>query len=250
MTNYMKNPQLDGESFFFEGDQTGILLLHGFTASTAEVRLLADSLREHGYTISAPLLPGHGTHPDDLNQRRWMEWYQTAEDALLTLKERCERVFVGGESMGALLSLLLASRRPELMEGLMLYAPAMHVKNLGAAHLLRYFMKYLDKNQKEDGLAWKGYNVYPLRAAVELLKLQKIVKAELKNVTQPIIIFLGELDKTISPESGERILNSVRSSDTRLVRLKESPHCLLLASEIDQVADETRVFIEQHASCA
>jgi len=61
LENVMKNPQLDGESFFFEGNEIGVALFHGFTATTAEVRPLAEYLRSFGYTLSAPLLPGHGT---------------------------------------------------------------------------------------------------------------------------------------------------------------------------------------------
>ena len=66
LNNYMKNPQLDGEDFFVQGNSTGILLIHGFTATTTEVRLLAENLHHVGFTVAGPLLPGHGTHPEDL----------------------------------------------------------------------------------------------------------------------------------------------------------------------------------------
>ena len=34
------NPHMDGSSFFFPGGPVGILLIHGFTATTVEVRAL------------------------------------------------------------------------------------------------------------------------------------------------------------------------------------------------------------------
>jgi len=98
------------KDFFFEGNEVGVALFHGFTATTTEVRLLAEYLRGFGYTLSAPLLPGHGTEPADLNQTTWINWYEAAESAYLGLRERCSKVFVCGESMGALLALLIASR--------------------------------------------------------------------------------------------------------------------------------------------
>ena len=52
-----QNPDLAGKSFFWPGNATGLLLLHGFTATTAEVRLLADGFKNLGYTISAPPAP-------------------------------------------------------------------------------------------------------------------------------------------------------------------------------------------------
>ena len=53
--NFMIHPELDGASFTYQGGKTGFLLLHGFTATTAEVRPLGERLHAAGYTVSAPL---------------------------------------------------------------------------------------------------------------------------------------------------------------------------------------------------
>ncbi|MCJ7696498.1 MAG: hypothetical protein MUO40_13895, partial [Anaerolineaceae bacterium] len=84
MTNipFIKNPQLDGETFLLEGNNTGVLLFHGFTATTTEVRLIGECLNKDGFTISAPLLPGHGTHPKDLNRVSWRDWVDCGEKYL------------------------------------------------------------------------------------------------------------------------------------------------------------------------
>ena len=75
------NPHLEGDPFFWEGGPTGILLVHGFTATPAEVRLLAKILHERGFTVAGPLLPGHGTKPEDLNRVRWQDWVEEGEKA-------------------------------------------------------------------------------------------------------------------------------------------------------------------------
>ena len=41
---YILNPELEGGSFLWQGGETGVLLLHGLTATTAEVRPLAKRL--------------------------------------------------------------------------------------------------------------------------------------------------------------------------------------------------------------
>ena len=48
------NPHLEGEPFFWEAGPVGVLLIHGFTATTAEVRPLAKILQQDGYTVSGP----------------------------------------------------------------------------------------------------------------------------------------------------------------------------------------------------
>jgi alpha-beta hydrolase superfamily lysophospholipase len=118
------NPHLEGEPFFWEAGPLGVLLIHGFTATTAEVRPLAKILHQNGYTVSGPLLPGHYTRPEDLNRVKWQDWVAEVETALHQLQAKCPTVFVGGESTGGLLALYLAARHPEVA-GILAYAPAL-----------------------------------------------------------------------------------------------------------------------------
>lgn len=123
----LKNPHLSGESFFWPSGPTGVLLMHGFTATTAEIRPLAQRLLSKGYSVSGPLLPGHGTSPQDANRFTWKDWLQVCENAYRQLKFQCEPVFVGGESTGGLLALYLGSQHPEVA-GILTYAPALDLQ--------------------------------------------------------------------------------------------------------------------------
>ena len=79
-----------------------MLLIHGYTGAPPEVRLVGDYLHQRGYTVSGPLLPGHGTTAQEMNHRQWSDWAGHVEGALADLQARCETLFVGGLSMGAL----------------------------------------------------------------------------------------------------------------------------------------------------
>jgi len=174
--------------FIIKGERQVFCLLHGFTATTAEVRPLGERLHAAGYTVSAPLLPGHGTHPDDLNKVRWQDWVQAAESEYEKLSSQCDEVWVAGQSMGGLLCLVLAAKTPKIT-GLLLYAPALAMRNMRAAYVLQYVMKYLAKKNTRDDMPWKGYNVYPLKGVVELLRLQNAAQKGLGSVTQPTLAF-------------------------------------------------------------
>ena len=126
------NPQLEGDPFLWEGGPTGVLLIHGYTATTAEVRPLAGILHQQGYTVAGPLLPGHNTRPEDANRYRWRDWVRAVEESYRQLAAHCQRVIIGGESMGALLALYLASEHPEVA-AILAYAPALKLKNGPAA---------------------------------------------------------------------------------------------------------------------
>lgn len=243
---FIEKPHLDGSSFYYPGNKTGFLLLHGFTATTTEVRPLAERLHAAGHTVSAPLLPGHDTHPDDLNKVHWKDWYQTVRQAYLGLREHCNEIWLGGESMGALLCMLTAIEFPDVT-GLLLFAPALEFKIKGskAAYLLQYFKKYVAKGPSKDDLEWKGYNVFPLKGFVQLMRLQKQVQKQLGKVTQPTVVFISKADNRVSLKTGEAIINSISSNNKQLIVLEDAPHTMLLGHDKQQIIDKAIEFVRE-----
>jgi carboxylesterase len=240
---YFRNPHLAGEDFFWKGNKTGILLIHGFTATTAEVRLLAEKLHASGYTTAGPLLPGHGTHPDELNNVTWHMWVEKAKQTYEALASHCEQVFIAGESLGGVLALELARQHPEAA-GIFLFAPGIKVNGIWLAHILSFFIKYLKKSDEDDGLPWQGYTVNPVKGIVEVHRIQKHVQRRLAEILQPLVIFTGEYDQTISPDSAEMILEGVSSKIKHHIHMPESGHCVILDHELDQIAEQVLRFIE------
>ena len=247
LNNYMKNPQLDGEDFFLQGNSTGILLIHGFTATTTEVRLLAENLHHAGFTVVGPLLPGHGTHPEDLNRAKWPMWVEKVKRTYESMLESCHTIFVVGESMGALLALELAAQHPEI-KGIMLFAPAIKIKKLWLAKIFSWFSPYREKPsaKKDDGLPWKGYNVNPYKAAFEMYQLQQHCRKLLPKITQPTLVFTGGKDQTIAPDSARIILDAIKSNKKCLIHMAHSSHVILIDHELDQVTKIVLAFINQN----
>jgi carboxylesterase len=242
------NPHLEGTPFYWEGGPVGVLLCHGFTATTAEVRLLAQSLHESGYTIAAPLLPGHGTTPQDCNRYHWQDWYASVERIYRKLAARCQRVVVGGESTGALLVLRLAAEHPEIA-AVLCYAPALRL-TLGPGKtlllsLLAPFITSIPKAPSTDNNPWQGYGVDPLKGAAQLLRLQKEVTPLLPRIHQPIFIVQGRLDPTVSPQAPQIIYDQVSSTVKELTWLEHSTHCVILDKERDKAAELTLDFLKR-----
>jgi carboxylesterase len=243
---YFQNPQLDGSAFFWAGNPVGILLIHGFTATTVEIRPLAEFFHRAGYSVAGPLLPGHGTSAEDLNSKSWKEWVAAADQSYQLLKSTCQQVIVGGESMGGLISLFLASIHPEIA-GLLLYSPALKVKKLRRTQIARFFMPIMAKHNtgtSKEPLPWQGYTVYPVRAAYQLFRLQRFVAPSLKRVNQPSLIMQGEKDRTIDPKSSGVIFEAISSQKKELEWLKNSGHCVVLDQEYEQVMAKSLAFVQ------
>ena len=244
------NPELEGESFFWKGGETGVLLLHGLTATTAEVRPLAKRLLNEGYTVSGILLPGHGTTPENLSQTHREDWIKASEEAYNELKQECSSVIVGGESAGALLALHLACEHPEI-KGLLLYAPAMRL----AASILRTvllvmvspFVFSVKKQFSKDRsrMPWQGYKINPLKTGVQLLKFQWEIKQRLCRIYQPILLIQANLDDTVDLRSGDIILRGVQSAVKELYWMEKSGHVVILEKQFEEVLNTTLEFIQK-----
>jgi carboxylesterase len=244
----LHNPHLPGEAFFWSGGSTGVLLSHGYTATTAEVRLLAQHLHEQGYTVSGPLLPGHGTTPDTLNRSRWRDWTQAMAKAYQHIASQCERVFVGGESMGALLALYLASEQPEVA-GILAYAPALGVSRLTTlkARLVGPFVRNVPKRtlHYDANGQWQGYTVNSIPAFLQLIHFQREVRSRLPAIRQPLLIVQGRLDTAIDLRGVDMLYREIGSTVKELHWLEHSGHLVILDHEAEQVIALTLRFIEQ-----
>jgi len=244
---------LDPSSFFLEGGPVGVLLIHGFTGAPTEMRLIGDYLHQRGLTVSGPLLPGHGTTIEDMNRTPWTAWVGCAERSLTHLRDHCETVFVGGLSMGALLTLYLAAHRPDL-PGAIIYSPATWVANrlLFLSPLFKHLIPSRPKPGESDltdpeaELRLWHYDENPLFAAHELLKLIRQVRRLLPQVICPLLVIHSTSDTAIHPTSAQRTYEGAGSSDKELITLHNSGHCLTVDSEWEFVAQKTHEFIQAH----
>ncbi|HQA29786.1 MAG TPA: hypothetical protein PLA02_11300, partial [Brevefilum fermentans] len=71
----------------------------------------------------------------------------------------------------------------------------------------------------------------------ELHKLQNHVWRNLPKITQPLVIFTGEHDTTIAPQSAGLILEKIGSKVKYHLHLENSGHCVILDRELDEIYD-------------
>lgn len=246
----LKNAHLEGDAFYWEGGPVGVLLSHGFTATSAEVRLLARHLHARGFSVAGPLLPGHATSIEDLNRCRWQDWVRGVEQTYQQLVTRCQKVVVGGESLGSLLALYLASEHPQAA-AVLAYAPALHSTSWGLkffANLISPFVPYRIPTPEPKSVVderWQGYPVQPVKAATQLFRLQAQVRRRLPRIHQPALVMQGRLDRSIFPDCLEIVMNRISSQVKEAHWLEKSQHCVLLDQEWEQAAEITTNFLKR-----
>lgn len=230
----------------------GVLLVHGFTGSPASMRPWAEFLNNHGYTVMVPLLPGHGTKPQDLNQVKWQEWPAKVESELNLLLQSCDKVFICGLSMGGGTTLNIATRYSKQLAGIILVNPMIHVKFVPhqLAWLISRFQKMRDSvgdDIKKPGVTEFGYDSLPAVGVYQLLKMLHYTRKRLHDVTVPMQLFHSVDDHTLPVSNTEIIMNEVNSREINRIELVNSYHVATMDNDAEIIFENSRVFIQSHS---
>lgn len=231
----------NAEHFFYQGsNNVACLLIHGFTGAPADLRRLGQELNQQGYTVSGPLLPGHGTNPKELAGTSWQDWYKAVEEEYQRLAREYKSVFVLGFSMGGLLAIKLAVNYR--VAGLIslstaLILPDNTIERIKAEDITRLQDEYIDKKrsieEKERNLREGrfSYDEIPVKSLLELVKLQEIVWAKLGNVHCPVLVVQSKDDPTVDPESARVLENQLGTTNKSIIWLEKSGHLVTFGPE-------------------
>ena len=238
------------EPFNHDGSDVGVLLCHGFTGTPQSLRPWGEYLSDRGYSVRLPLLPGHGTTWQEMNNTRWEDWYACVDVAFRQLHETCERVVVCGLSMGGALTLQLAQGHGPRISGLVLVNPA--VKFDDPRTRLLPVLKHLlgstgaiGNDVKKEGVTELAYTRTPLKAAHSQFVAWQSVVRDLPEVTQPVLLLRSPQDHVVPASSSALILSRISSLDVTEILLEDSYHVATIDNDAPRIFDESAKFIER-----
>lgn len=235
------------EEYFLQGtNNKGVLLIHGYTGTPAELRPLGDYLHREGYTVLGVRLPGHGTTVQDLNETQWPAWYDAARVGCERLLKCTDEVMVAGLSMGGLLAMKVAAELP-VKKAAFLAAPIyVQDKRVPFLPLLKYFIRYVKKSKRSYFSVDKynmSYDVMPVKPLTSLFSLVKECKERLlPKITIPCLVVQSLAEHTVAPKSAQYIYDHLGSSDKKLLWLANSGHIVTLDCERETVFEEVSKF--------
>jgi carboxylesterase len=257
-----------------------VLLLHGLTGTPSELGYLAYHLRHRGNnSVRVPRLVNHGQPLSLLARTKWRQLHLSAREAFLEARQaaraRNVRLVVGGLSLGAVLSLILAAEFPEDVAGVVCLSPTLFYDgwNVPWYHKLiplvnytplKYFSYFREREPfglKDEALRNKvaeqykkmslhdsgdaaslGYAHFPVRLFCEMRPLIAQCKRILPSVTSPVLLIQAANDDMTSPKNAEFIRDRVSSVRSELVLLKQSYHLVTADLEREAVAGHLQKF--------
>ncbi|MBN9655954.1 alpha/beta fold hydrolase [Halobacillus sp. GSS1] len=240
----IKQPQ----PFTFEEGERAVLLLHGFTGHSADVRMLGRFLQKHGYTSHAPIYAGHGKELEALIEARPEDWWADVQAALNHLRGLgYKKIAVAGLSLGGVLGLKLAYSEP--IKGIITMCSPMFFDN---------------EKQLTQGFEFKARQYKQLegkdketidREVQELLnESQEMFKQlggfitevhdEVDQIYTPTFVVQAENDEMINTESANYIYEQVEADQKDIKWYKNSGHVITMDKEKEQLHEDILAFLE------
>lgn len=227
----------------------GVLLVHGFTGAPPSMRPWAEFLLSKGYSVRVPLLPGHGTKPENLNEVKWQEWPAKVQSELEELFKICDQVLIAGLSMGGGTTLYVAEENNNRLSGIILVNPMIHIPFFSPpiGYLLSRFQKYrtsVGNDIKRPGITEHGYDTLPTRGIHQLLIMLKLTRKNLNKITVPLQLFHSIEDHTLPVSNTEIIMAGVASVNKSRIELVNSYHVATLDYDQELIFANSLTFIE------
>ncbi|EJR48785.1 carboxylesterase [Bacillus cereus VD107] len=235
--------------FTFEGGDRAVLLLHGFTGNSADVRMLGRFLEKKGYTCHAPIYKGHGVPPEQLVHTGPEDWWKDVMNAYQHLKDQgYEKIAAVGLSLGGVFSLKLAYTLPIL--GVVPMCAPMYIKSEEIMYqgILAYAREYKKREQKspekieQEMFEFKQTPMNTLKALQELIR---DVRNNVDMIYAPTFVVQARHDEMINTDSANIIYNGVESTLKDIKWYEDSTHVITLDKERDVLHEDVYNFLEQ-----
>ena len=236
----------------------GVLLLHGFGDTPQTLALLARRLRKSGYSVLAPLLPGHGRSMESFGKSRARDWIAAAKDAYIDMRARHDTVSLVGLSMGGALAVLLASEQHEI-PAVILIAPYLGMPTFlrlaAATHWLwgRLAGEVIARNPKSihDPIEREKNLAYGAVTGRELHELSTVVRRARKalaDVRSPTMIIQSREDPRCPPDVAKFALDALGSAEKKLVWTEGAGHIITVDYGRERVFGEVERWLDAHGS--
>lgn len=247
----------NAEPFYFPGNETGCLLIHGFTGAPTEMRPLGEFLAGKGYSVLGIRLAGHGTQIEDMNRVTWEDWSNSVLDGWYLLRPNTRRVFMIGLSMGGVLTLYHSSFLP--VAGLVSMSAPFQIDDprLKILPLLSRLKSYVDKGESD----WQDENAvedhfsyaqYPTKALLQLSRLLDAMRRSLPQVTAPALLIHARQDIGVPLANMEKIYQTIGTPGNarKKIVLEHSGHVVTRDKDKDLVFRAVDDFIQENTTGA
>jgi len=257
----LSTPRDVGEPYLLENrsDEIGVVLVHGYLASPEQLRPMATYLHERGCCVYSVRLPGHGTSPEQMINTTWKEWLASVLRGHAMLRQRCEKVVIGGFSLGGTLAMMAAGQGLKRLDGVFSINAPLRLRDRRASLIpaivningmlrkLGLSNGYLRRPNYDTADPEIDYEVDYLCSVRELGRAVRACRRSLGRVSAPALVVQADADPTVDPISAKLLIKRLGSECKMLARLPFDRHVIVRDSGSEEVFRRVTRFVTQIA---
>lgn len=240
-----------------DAGERAAVLVHGFGDTPQTLERLAHALHAQGWTVRAPLLPGHGRTLEEFHASRGAEWTAAAREAFEQLRARHPAVAIVGLSMGGALATSLAASVGDRAATLALLAPFLEVAPSGRFltamwpvwAIWRAWVPGDAASAIHDPAARAkslGYGVSSPRALRELRGIVDDASQASRQLQIPTLVVHSRTDYRIPHAAAERAFARLAAPEKELRWVERSGHVITVDRDAEAVIAMVIAWLERH----
>lgn len=245
-----------------------LVLVHGLGAHGGRWEALAEFFQKRGVSSYAIELANPAQQDKSARSSGHFRKYR---DSILRLYDIAstshpgEKIFIVGESMGSLISFLLAAEQPGLFGGLVCISPAFANRvKLSVSDYLKIFLSLFYDSGKKIRLPFDSsmctrdthyrhrmeqdpleYRHAPPKLLIEVLLAQVRARMAARKVTLPVLFLVAGEDRIADARASASVFGMISSADKALVEFPGMYHSLSVELGREAVFEEMLKWIEK-----
>ncbi|MGB6178543.1 alpha/beta hydrolase [Carnobacterium sp.] len=236
------------QPFFFEKGPKAVLLMHAYTGSPNDVRMMGRALEKENYTVYAPLFKGHGTvEPEDILAATPEDWIQDAKEALDFLADKgYKQVAVFGLSLGGVIATNIMTTESILASG-SFSSPTINDEK---SNLRPSFLRYVRRIKKlagqtpesiESRMVTVEKNLDQQLAAIS--KMVSTMQPAYKEITKPVFIAQSGQDELINPQIAIKFKDELIHAKVDFKWYENSTHVITVGVDRRELEEDVLHFL-------
>jgi esterase/lipase len=236
---YLLLPSRDAQQADAPESRLGVVLVHGFLASPAELAELGAALNERGHPVLGVRLSGHGTSPWDLHERTVEDWLASVATGQRVMAGLAPRQILVGFSTGGTLALIRAGSEPESVAGVgVVNVPAGFVdprmRLAGLVHGVNVVFGSMTgtdgimpfrPNQSENPDI--NYASIPVSGLRELNRSVALVKAAVSGIRAPVLMLQSNEDPVVDAQAARTLAAQMTGAAVHFKPVQSNIHGIL-----------------------
>jgi len=264
----------EGDAGFVLGTgEVAVLLIHGLTGTPTELRRVAVGLAKAGCTVYVPTLAGHCGGNADLQATGWRDWYEGVRMTFVGIRRQHSKVFVGGLSMGAVMSMYVASEHPGQVAGLLMYSTTLKydgwsinklafltpllMKIPFGVHICKFEEKppygiknerlraIVERQMKEGHSSEAGLLTMEGVTVRELHRMNAVVRKRMPSITVPALVLHSIEDDITSRWNADYVERKLGGEVVKIL-LDDCYHMITVDLQYRRVVELSVQFINNH----